>query len=61
MNHICAQFNKARLAEESEKVQIISTLDFFTTLRFVVAKSRSHEPVVNALMQEVRILWCLGL
>lgn len=55
------EMEEALLAEQSKKVQIISTLDFSTTLHFVIAKSRANEPVISTLMQEIRILWCLEL
>lgn len=55
------EMEEALLAEKNETVQIISTLDFFTRLHFVVAKSRAHEPVTNALLQEIRILWGVEL
>jgi len=51
------EVEEAILAEKNNKIQIISILNFFTTLHFVVAKSRANEPVISALMQEVRILW----
>ena len=52
---------EAILAEKNKKIQIISTLDFPTTLHFVVAKSRANEPLIKTLMQEIRILWRLKL
>jgi len=50
---------EALLAEKNEEIQIISALDFTTTLQFVIAKSRANEPVVKALMEEIKILWSL--
>ncbi|MCJ8350959.1 LysR family transcriptional regulator [Moritella sp.] len=55
------EIEEALLAERTGKVQIISVLDFPATLHFVIAKNRSHEPVINTLMQEIRILWRLKL
>jgi len=55
------EIEEAFLAERNKKVQIISALDFPATLHFVIAKNRSHEPVISALMQEIRILWRLKL
>jgi len=52
---------EALSAEKNKSIQIISALDFATTLHFVIAKNRAKEPVISALMQEIRILWCLGL
>jgi DNA-binding transcriptional LysR family regulator len=51
--------DEARVAEKSKTVQIISTFDFSTPLHFVIAKSRVKEPVIKALLQEIRILWQL--
>ena len=48
---------EALIAQNDKTVQIIPSLDFSTRLHFVIAKSRSNEPVINALMQEIRILW----
>lgn len=50
---------EARVAEKSKIVQIIPTLDFTTALHFVVAKNRIKEPVIKALLLEIRILWQL--
>jgi len=50
---------EALLAEKNEEIQIISVLDFSTTLQFVIAKSRANEPVIKALMQEIKFLWSL--
>ena len=55
------EVEEARLAESNKEIQIISALDFTTTLHFVIAKNRSDEAVISALMQEIRILWCLLL
>jgi len=55
------EIEEALLAERKRKVQIISALDFFATLHFVIAKNRANEPVISAFMQEIRILWRLEL
>jgi DNA-binding transcriptional LysR family regulator len=52
---------EAKLAETKGEVNIISALDFSTTLYFVFAKSRENEPLVKALAQEIRILWNIAL
>ncbi len=52
---------EALQAAASQQVQIISLLDFSTPLHFVVAKQRKDEPVIKALIQEIRILWNLSL
>ena len=48
---------EARLAEKDKMVQVIPTLNFTTPLYFVIAKNRASDPVVKALLQEIRILW----
>jgi len=55
------EIEEALLAEKNSQVQIISALDFPATLHFVIAKNRANEPVINALMQEIRILRRLEL
>jgi len=52
---------EALLAEKNEEVKIIPALDFATTLHFVIAKSRVNEPLIKALMQEIRVLWSINL
>jgi len=52
---------EALLAERKKQVQIISELDFSTTLHFVIASNRANEPIISALMQEIRILWNIEL
>jgi DNA-binding transcriptional LysR family regulator len=51
--------DEAKLAQENRAVQIITTLDFSTPLHFIIAKNRVKEPVVKAMLQEIRILWQL--
>jgi len=52
---------EAILAEKNKTIQIISALDFLTTLHFVVAKNRADDPLIKTLMQELRILWHVKL
>lgn len=52
---------EALLAEKNNQVKVISTLDFSTRLHFVVAKSSANEPLIKALLQEIRILWDLPI
>ncbi|GAW97195.1 MULTISPECIES: LysR family transcriptional regulator [Colwellia] len=51
--------DEALLAQENKTVHIIPTLDFTTPLHFVIAKSRAQEPVLKALLHEIKILWLL--
>jgi len=50
---------EAIIAKKNNQLKIISELDFPTTLSFVVAKNRINEPLIKALMQEVKILWSI--
>jgi len=52
---------EAIMAKKNNQVKIISELDFPTTLHFVVAKNRVNEPLIKALMQEIRVLWSIEL
>jgi DNA-binding transcriptional LysR family regulator len=52
---------EAIAAEKNNQVKIIPELDFPTTLHFVIAKSRVNEPLIKALMQEIRVLWGIAL
>lgn len=44
-------------AEKANSIQILSEIDFSTTLHFVIAKNRANEPVIKAFMQEIKVLW----
>jgi hypothetical protein len=55
------EIEEALLAEKNKQIQIISKLDFSTTLHFVIANNRANEPVISTLMQEIRILWHIEL
>ncbi|WP_413699532.1 LysR substrate-binding domain-containing protein [Psychromonas sp. KJ10-10] len=44
-------------AEQAQSLQVLSELDFATTLHFVIAKENENDPVIKALMQEISILW----
>jgi len=55
------EIEEAKLAEKNKQVQIIPILDFSAALHFVVAKERSKEPVINAFLQEIRVLWDIAL
>ncbi|NQZ05987.1 MAG: LysR family transcriptional regulator [Algicola sp.] len=48
-------------SNQNQAVKILGQLDFDTELHFVVAKQRACEPVIKALLQEVRILWAIAL
>lgn len=55
------EIEEALLAERKKEIQIISELNFSTTLHFVIANNRASEPVISTLMQEIRILWHIEL
>ncbi|MCE9688148.1 LysR family transcriptional regulator [Shewanella sp. AS16] len=55
------ELEEARRQEQSQALQVISILDFHAPLYFVVAKSRANEPIVRAMLQEIRILWELAI
>lgn len=48
---------EAQLAEKDNMVQVIPTLNFAAPLHFVIAENRAQDPVIKALLQEIRILW----
>ncbi|GAA6173630.1 LysR family transcriptional regulator [Colwellia sp. KU-HH00111] len=48
---------EAIIAENNKQVNVLPFLDFTTSLHFVIAKSRVNEPLIKALMQEIKILW----
>ncbi len=52
---------EAILAEKNKQLKVIPGLDFATILYFVIAKKRINEPLIKALMQEIRILWSIEL
>jgi len=52
---------EALLAEKNKQLKIMSALDFTATIHFVIAKNRSNEPLIKALMQEIRVLWSIEL
>ncbi|MFT5708091.1 MAG: DNA-binding transcriptional LysR family regulator [Oceanospirillaceae bacterium] len=55
------ELEEALEAQRNQQVQVVSTLDFATTLHFVVAKNRLDQPVINAMLQEIRVLWDIKL
>lgn len=56
----CEAAEAARYAQ-NQAVQILPQLDFAVDLSFVVAKQRVNEPVIKAVLQEIRILWGITL
>jgi DNA-binding transcriptional LysR family regulator len=55
-------FCEAEMASNhTQAVKVLPQLDFETELHFVVAKQRADEPVIKALLQEMRVLWNIAL
>lgn len=52
---------EAQAATQNHNIDIINTLDFSIPLHFVVMKNRHNEPLINAVLQEIRILWDITL
>jgi DNA-binding transcriptional LysR family regulator len=52
---------QAETSVKHQQVIILEQLDFVTDLYFVVAKKRSKEPIIQALSQEIRVLWNIAL
>lgn len=54
------EVEEAQLAEKQQEVQIVRLLDFSTDLNFVVAQKRLNDPLIKALLQEIKNLWQLA-
>ncbi|WDE04146.1 LysR family transcriptional regulator [Thalassomonas viridans] len=52
---------QALVHTQKQEIKILPQLDFTADLHFVVAKARIKEPVIKAMLQEIRILWQLPL
>lgn len=55
------ELEEALKAAASEQVQILPALDFTMPLSFVVARERAGEPLIAAMLQEVRVAWDIKL
>lgn len=51
----------ANIHKDKGEIQTLPYLDFDIDLYFVVANKRKNEPVIKALLQEIRILWGITL
>ncbi|WDE13076.1 LysR family transcriptional regulator [Thalassomonas haliotis] len=49
----------AQLHADKKEITLLPQLDFTAELYFVVAKARTGEPAIKAMLQEVRLLWQL--
>ena len=48
---------EAQIYANKKEISILSDLNFETQLYFVAAKTRVNDPVVKAMLQEIRVLW----
>ncbi|TEW52840.1 LysR family transcriptional regulator [Psychromonas algicola] len=48
---------EAEFYEDKGQIKLLSNLDFETPLYFVVANNKVNDPVIKALLQEIKILW----
>ncbi len=48
---------EAQIYANKKDISILHDLDFETQLYFVVAKKTVNDPVVKAMLQEIRVLW----
>lgn len=55
------EFEEALSDKSQNTLKVLQQLDFEAQLYFVVSKSRIEEPVVKAMLQEVRIAWDIKL
>jgi len=55
------EFEEALHYANQNQLNILDQLDFEAQLYFVVAKNRIDEPVVKAMLQEVRVVWDIKL
>ena len=47
----------AKIYAEKQQIKLLPDLDFEVPLYFVVANDRINDPVIKAILQEVKILW----
>ncbi|WDE00319.1 LysR family transcriptional regulator [Thalassomonas actiniarum] len=52
---------QAQLHAQKREITLLPQLDFTLDLYFAVAKARINEPVIKAMLQELRILWQTAL
>ena len=51
------ELEEAKIAVEKQQIKLFPDLDFETPLYFVVANNRINDPVIKAMLQEIKILW----
>ncbi|WP_441004168.1 LysR family transcriptional regulator [Pseudocolwellia agarivorans] len=53
------ELEEAKIAEQLKHVKILPQLDFEIPLYFVINHHKKEEPVIKAMLQEIKILWSL--
>ncbi|WP_426358799.1 LysR family transcriptional regulator [Pseudocolwellia sp. HL-MZ19] len=53
------ELEEAQAAEQLKQVKILPQLDFEIPLYFVINLHKKEEPVIKAMLQEIKILWSL--
>ena len=51
------EHEEAKTLADKQQIKLLPDLDFETPLYFVVASSRISDPVIKAMLQEIKILW----
>jgi len=55
------EIEEAKIAENLQQVKILPQLDFEIPLSFVINNAKKKEPVIKAILQEIKILWDIKL
>jgi DNA-binding transcriptional LysR family regulator len=53
------ELEEAQVAEQLEQVKTLPQLDFEIPLYFVIKHNKKTEPIIKAMLQEIKILWSL--
>lgn len=48
---------EAQIYADKKEISIVPDLNFDTPLYFIVAKKRNDDPIIKAILQEIRVLW----
>ena len=51
------EYFDAQKAEQNQQVRIIDALDFSADIYFVISKTKTQEPVIKAVLSEIKKLW----
>lgn len=55
------EFSIAKREQQRGEINIFPQLDFSIPLSFVVLTKRLNDPIIKALIQEIRILWAISI